>query len=505
MKLSRRSLVAAGAALPFLRGAVRAAQKDSLTFALSTYPPSLALWASVGTSAVTVKLQTHRGLLSFAADGTVRGELAEHWERDDDAGWTFHLRDAQYHTGAPVTAADVKWTIEQVAAPTSTAYYRSLFQQVDRIDTPDARTVRIVMKTPLVTLPLVLASPHMPIVPSGATEHDGIPPGAGPFVLTSQERGVGLEFKAFDKFYRPGLPKLRSIRMIVYADETLRVSALQTGDVDIIEYVPWQSMAALGADPKVKMDATDGPFMYLNFNGKSGPFVNPKLRQAVAYAVDREAIVKAAFYGRGHELGGPPLVPGTEFYNAAAANHWTYDPARAKALLAEAGMPNGFECALLSNAQYGMHKSTAEVVQQNLAAVGIQAELKLPDWATYTTLGNRGQYQFAVAGGACDNNDPDGLSSIIDGTLSPSYARSYGMDIAGLHELLVAGDQEFDPAKRQQIYARVEQLVLDQAPMVGLCWRSQAYAMTTNLQGFHNLPGQLTLFSGVTLEDTAFS
>jgi ABC-type transport system substrate-binding protein len=505
MKLSRRSLLATGAVLPFLRGTARAAEKDKLTFGLSTYPPSLALWASVGTSASTVKMQTHRGLLSFAADGTVRGELAEHWERDGDTGWAFHLREAQFHTGAPVTAADVKWSIEQVSAPTSNAYYRSVFQQVDRIDTPDARTVRIVMKAPLVTLPLVLASPHMPIVPNGATEHDGVPPGAGPFVLTAQERGVGLEFKAFDKFYRPGLPKLQSLHMIVYADETLRVSALQSGDVDIIEYVPWQSMAALGADPKLKMDATDGPFMYLVFNGRAGPFVNPKLREAVAYAVDREAIVKAAFYGRGRPLGGPPLVPGTEFYSEAAVTHWTYDPARAKALMAEAGMPDGFNCTLLSNAQYGMHKNTAEVVQQNLAAVGMQVELKLPDWATYTTLGTRGQYQFAVAGGACDNNDPDGLSSLIDGTLSPSYSRGYGMDVPGLHELLVAGAREFDPVKRKDIYARVEQLVLDQAPMVGLCWRSQAYAMTKNLQGFHNVPGQLTFFSGITLEDTAFS
>ena len=109
-------------------------------------------------------------------------------------------------------------------------------------------------------------------------------------MLTSQERGVGLEFKAFDKFYGPGVPKLKSLHMIVYADETLRVSALQSGDVDMIEYVPWQSMNALGADPKLKMDATDGPLMYLIFNGKAGPFANPKLREAVAYAADREAI-----------------------------------------------------------------------------------------------------------------------------------------------------------------------------------------------------------------------
>ena len=132
----------------------------------------------------------------------------------------------------------------------------------------------------------------------------------------------------------------------------------------------------------------------------------------------RDEIVKAAFFGRGSPLEGLPLAPGSAFYDAELAAGWRYDPDRARALLSEAGVPNGFTTSILSTAQYGMHKDTAEVVQQNLAAVGIQAELRLPDWATRVTLGNRGQFDIGVMGTTTDNNDADGLNNLIDGSLS---------------------------------------------------------------------------------------
>ncbi len=229
----------------------------------------------------------------------MRGELAEHWERDGDAGWLFHLRDASFHNGSPVTADDVKWTLEQVAGEKSTAYMRGQFRGVDRIETPDARTVRIIMKQPTVTLPIWLAAYEMPIVAKGTLERNGAGVGCGPFVLQSQERGVVADLAAFDKFYRPGLPKLKAVDVVVYADETARVAALQSGDVDLIEYVPWQSMAGIEADPKLKLENTDGPFMYVTFNGGAAPFNDPRVRLAVAHAINREEIVKSVFFGRG--------------------------------------------------------------------------------------------------------------------------------------------------------------------------------------------------------------
>src|SRR6516165_6997141 len=108
MEISRRSLIAAGAALPFLRLSARAATTaGNLVFGLSSYPPTFAPWANGGTAAATAKLMFHRGLLGYAADGKLRGELAESWERAEDGAWVFHLRDAVFHNGQPVTSADV--------------------------------------------------------------------------------------------------------------------------------------------------------------------------------------------------------------------------------------------------------------------------------------------------------------------------------------------------------------------------------------------------------------
>ena len=505
MSVSRRAVLAGGAALPFLRVPARAARAPgTLTFGLSSYPPNLHPWINAGTAAGTVVLLHHRGLLSYGADGSIQPELAEHWERDGDTGWVFHLRDAVFHSGKPVTAADVKWTLEQVAAPTSIAYLRSEFQGVQSIETPDPHTVRVIMKEPVATLPDLLATFYMPVVATGSGQGEQLPVGCGPFVMKSYERGVRLEMQAFDKYYKPGLPKLKTIHMVAYADENLRVAALQAGDVDLIEYVPWQSMGSIEKDPRLKMQATLGPFMYLTFNARSGPFKDARIRQAVAYAIKREDIVSTAFYGRGAPLGGVPLAKGTEFYEPSLADTWTYDPDKAKHLLADAGLANGFSCTLLSTAQYGMHKMTAEVVQQDLAAVGIQVQLNLPDWPARVALGNRGQYQFSVMGTALDYNDPDALSSLLDGTLPPSYGRSFDLVVPGLHELLAAGRAEYDPAKRKVIYDKVQRLALDQAPVVGLAWRSQAYAMAKDVDGFTNLPGALTFYSGYTLEQTYF-
>ena len=505
--LSRRTLLqlaAAGGAVPFLR-ARAATVPGTLRFGLSTYPPNLFPWANVGTAGATAKLAIHRGLLGYAPDGSLRGELAESWAADGDTAWVFHLRQAVFHNGDPVTADDVKWTFDQVAGEKSTAYLRTDLQRFVRVEAPDQRTIRVVLPAPNVTLPYLMASYFLPIVQKGSTENGGLGMGAGPFLLKSQERGVAMEFTPFDKYYRPGLPRLQSIRMVAYADENLRATALQAGDVDLIEYVPFPAMQAIGDDPGLRLQTTQGPFMYMTFNGRTGPFVNPLVRQAVALAIRREDVVKAAFFGRGAPLEGLPIDPQSPFFDPALAKGWAYDPARAKALLSQAGVPDGFACTLLGTTTYGMHKDTAQVVQQHLSEIGIKVELNLPDWATRVAIGNRGQYEFSVQGTAADSNDPDGLSPLIAGGLAPSYARSFGVSVPGLDDKLAAGRAEFDMAKRRAIYEDVQRLSLEGAPIAGLAWRSQGYGFAKGVTGFQNLPGALSFYSGTTLETVAIA
>ena len=118
-------------------------------------------------------------------------------------------------------------------------------------------------------------------------------------------------------------------------------------------------------------------------------------------------------------------------------------------------------------------------------------------WATRVQLGNRGQFQIAVGGTAADSNDPDGLANLLDGSLAPSYVRSIGVRVPRIEELLRAGRSEFDPAKRKAIYAEMERVAIEEAPIVGLAWRSQGYAMQKDVSGFKNLPGALSFYSGL--------
>lgn len=501
---TRRAVLAGAAALPLLHAPARAARTPGvLRFGLSTYPPTLAPWANAGTAAGTVQALINRGLLSYAADGTLSGELAERWARDGDA-WVFTLRDAQWHNGQPVTAGHIKWNLDAIGAEKSTAYMRAAVQGFARVETPDAKTVRITTQEPNATLPLMLATYFMPMVfPDSVTASAPQGIGAGPFVLRAAERGVAINLDANPHFYKPGLPKLKGVRLVAYGDETLRVAALQAGDLDLIEYVPWQSMAAIEADPKLVLQTTEGPFMYLQFNGKSGPFADKRVRQAVAHAIKRDEVVRAAFFGRGSPLEGMPLVKDSPFFDAALARGHAYDPARAKQLLAEAGLPNGFSTSLLSTSTYGMHKDSAEVIQQNLAALGIQVELRLPDWATRVAQGNRGQYEMAINGTAAESNDPDGITNQVDGSLTPAYGRSINLPTPEVHALLAQGRAEFDPAKRKTIYDAVQRAALDDAAFVGVAWRAQGYAWMRDLHGFSNLPGALSFFSGSTLDNAS--
>ncbi|BCH67971.1 MULTISPECIES: ABC transporter substrate-binding protein [Rhizobium/Agrobacterium group] len=508
MKTTRRTLLKAGlagAAIQFMSVPGRAqAPNGTLRFGLSAFPPNLQPWVGTGTSAGTVKSLIHRSLVAFDSKGNLRGELATAWSIDAEGAWVFSLRqDAVFHNGEPVTAEDVKWSIEQIAAEKSTAYMRAQFQRVAKIEIVDPQTIRLITTEPQATLPLWFANYDVFIIWRKSTENEPI--GAGPFRLVGQERGTSLDLEAFDKFYKPGLPKLKSIKFVVYADENLRQAALMSGDIDIIEYVPWQSMAAVEKSASTKLDAVEGPFMYIVFNATKAPFNDVRVRRAVAHAVNRDDIVKAVFFGRGKKLEGIPIVEGTPWYDADLAHGWKYDPTRAKALLAEAGFPDGFQTTLLATAQYGMHKDTAEVVQQHLAAIGINCELRLPDWPTRVSLGRSGQYDIAIHGNAADNNDPDGLTAVLDTSRPPTHGLSFGLKAPRTIAGLAAGRAEFDQDKRVAIYREMQRAAIEEVPMVGLAWRSQGYGMLKSVKDFSNLPGALTIFSGATLEETYFA
>ncbi|MDO6584755.1 ABC transporter substrate-binding protein [Salipiger sp. 1_MG-2023] len=502
-KMNRRGFLAttgaAAGTLSFLgtKGAF-AQDGGTLRFGLSAYPPSFDIWTSSGTAAGTIKMMCHRGLVGYDKDGVMQGELAESWEVSEAGDWTFHLRDALWHDGTPVTAEDVAWTVLEAQKPDSAAYLQGQLASITSVETPDAKTVIMKTAEPQAVLPGWFANYNMCIAKKGS-ERDSLM-GAGPFKLASVDRGVSISVVANPDYYKEGMPKVAGIDAIVYADENLRVAALEAGDVDVVEYVPWQAMAQIGDNAELQLDTTFGPFMYLTFNATKAPFDNPLVRRAIGHAIKREDIAAAAFYERGAPLEHLPIADASEFYNADLANEWSYDPEKAKALLAEAGYPDGFDCTMLSTAQYGMHQSTAEVCQAYLSMIGVNVTLDLPEWSTRVKKGNEGAYDIAVMGTAADNNDPDGLANVVDGALPLSYVRSYGLETPEISALFAKGRASFDTEERKAIYKELEQIAIDTAPIMGLCWREQGYGLAGNVSGFSNMPGQLTFYSGFTLE-----
>jgi peptide/nickel transport system substrate-binding protein len=482
--LQSSGAIGAGLLAPgFLSSIANAASTDTITYGLSAYPPNLRPFDWSGQAALTVKALLFRGLLCFDEKGGIQPELAESWEQTDPKTYRFTLRsNAKFQNGEPVTADDVKASFDAIRGEKSTAYVRQAFQAVDTIEVVDPKTVRIVLKEPTPSFILVIAGQMAPIVFGKKMDNPDAMIGAGPYRLESSEKGVSLTFKARTDFYKPGLPKTNTVRFVAYPDESLRIAALNAGDVDIIEYVPWQSMKSLSQTKGLNLQTALGSYMYVVFNLKEGPFTDPRIRRAVAHAVKREDIVNAAFSGFGKVLDGMPFPEGSPYAVKELEHLWPYDPDRAKSLLKEAGAQN-LQATLLSTSTYSFHKDIAEVMQQHLAAVGMQVKLSLPEWGVRVSQGNEGRYHFAINGGSGDLGDPDDLTALF-GSDSNSYRRSFGLSDPKLDDLLNRGRHESDTATRVKIYTDLQKEVAQTAPVTFLNLRAQGWGLRDRVKDF---------------------
>ncbi|QLH16629.1 ABC transporter substrate-binding protein (plasmid) [Paracoccus sp. TD-10] len=501
MQLNRRNLLKiatmSGAVLALGGRFAQAQGGQTLRVGLSTYPPHLRPWVNVGYSGHLLCSLINRTLINYDEQGQLVGELAESWENETPETWRFTLRESHFHDGSPVTAQDVEWTFQQIQADGSGAYMFDALRPVTGFEVIDERNFRLTTDEPLATLPALMTFPFLSILKAGSTDAEDQGIGAGPYRIAYAEKGVSIELEPNEHYFKPGLPTLAGITITPYVDESARVAALNAGDVDMIDYVPWSAMAAIEADPALALHKVDaGAFMYLSFNG-GGVFADPRLRQAVAFGLRRHEFVKSIFFGFGAEMTGLPRAAGSPYRHDDQAAFWGYDPERAKALLKEAGHENGLTVSLLSTSQYSMHRDTAVLVQAQLAEIGITVNLTMPDWATRVNLGNQGAGDFAVQGIGLDNLDPDAVTTLIDPSLSPTYLRSRNFEVEGLSEALAQGRSEMDEAKRVDIYRRADQMVLEATTFCGLCYRATGFAAKASVQDLAMLPDQLSPFSSV--------
>lgn len=475
-----------------------------LRFGLSAYPPTLDPHISGGTAARTVKTTVYEGLMSFTQEGKIIPQLAESVEIVDPLTYVFNLRKGvTFHSGEPLTAADVVYTFERIFNPSSGAVLREVLSAVvERVEVREDYKVVIKLKTPFAPLLEMLAVPETSIISARwmASNPDLkiTMNGTGPFKLVRLTPGVEIFVAKNEQYYVPGLPKADGISFQIFADPDARLNALLTDAIDIMEYVEWRQIPILNSTPGFVVDLKPAFFQILSINCGAGPLSDPKVRQAISYAINREEIVAACFEGYAYSLYGALVPEGHWAYNEDLAHFFEYNPAKAKELLVEAGYPEGFSVRLLATSAYSTHWCPAEVIQAQLAQVGIKVELELVDWPTRVQRRSDWNYEIASDGLSGYYNDPDFYYSYFYGQ-GPKYCHPPYFDDPLVNELLDKGRATLDPVERKMIYHDLERRLLELSPWIFLCYRLQPYAYVSKVHGFAQLLGFLSPYSGVTL------
>jgi peptide/nickel transport system substrate-binding protein len=434
-------------------------------------------------------------LIMFNASLEIVPGLAESWSASDDGlRWTFNLREAFWHDGQPVTADDVAFSINRIKDPATGSPRANNFAAVDSIDVIDERTVVFNLARPFTPLLAFLAASNNVIVPRHVVEQVGkletTVLGSGPFRFVEWLPGTRMVLERFDQYWGRdeagnSLPYLDGITFTFWPDPTARTTAILTGDVDWIEYVPAADVRLLEADRNVEV--TGGlvaGFRSLQFNAAAAPFDDPRVRQAMAYAIDEQAVVDLALFGTGGVVATGTTIPAGNYYAVERSPYTGRDLERARALLAEAGYPNGFTFDLYITSTYDFLRDPAEVIQSNLADIGVTATIVMEDWTIYLPrVTQEKRYQATILGSSAQTDPDQYLYTPFHSTSGGNY---YNFVDARVDELLVAGRAEADPVKRRAMYLEAQERILELAPHVFLFHSAQYSANRPNVEGYEH-------------------
>ncbi|MGI9252316.1 MAG: ABC transporter substrate-binding protein [Thermomicrobiales bacterium] len=443
------------------------------------------------------------GLTRFKlGSAEIEPALAESWEVSEDGlTYTFKIRpNVTFHDGTPLDAKAVEANFLRQFDETNPlhdegmVYAGVIFQDVEKIEATGDMELTITLTKPSILLPGNLAVFAAGIVSPTALEKAGkefgqAVVGTGPFKLDAFNKDVQIDLVAFDDYWG-GRPALDKVIFRTIAEDTVRLSELQTGSIDVANQIDFKDAETIAADPNLQL--ITGPFLNVQFlamNQSLAPFDNVEVRKAVEHAINKQNIADAVFYGK-YTLGGGPIAPPLPGYDEALADVWTYDPELSKSILADAGV-EGVEFELLSRPN-SVWPLIAQLVQADLAAVGITATIRtLEDAEFFKELGS-GKVAAFLNDWTWDNGDPDNIISPI--FASDRALLRLGYDSLPVKTLAAKGQVETDPAVRTQIYLDAAKQILDDSVMVVLGYPERGIGAQKKVQNLQVSPvGSLVL------------
>ncbi|MDQ7828107.1 MAG: ABC transporter substrate-binding protein [Armatimonadota bacterium] len=430
--------------------------------------------------------------------------LATRWQVSRDGlTYTFTLRSGvRFHDGTPLTAEAVKFTLERLLDPRTRVPTRFLIDAIEEVQTPTPQTVRLVLSKPSPTLLTNLTYTTTAIISPTAAQRigaanltrDATGAGTGPYMFKEWVRGTHILVTRNPNYWGPR-PVFEEVMFRIVPDAGAREAMLLAGDVHMAMLPPAPDVRRLREHPNVTMVvAPTDRIIFVAMNTQWGPFKDARVRQAMNYAVNKKAILSSVLFDLGTVADSP--CPGMMFgHHPVQPGGWPFNPIKAKQLLREAGVGNGFEVTFLTpTGRYIQDFQFAQAIAAQLRNVGIRANVATMDWPSYvaeiTQPPERTRLQMLVLGWAWVVLDCDGVlfgqfhsSQHPNRGLAPAFYRNARVD-ALLEEARTIVDQE----RRKALYREAQTIIWNEAPWIFL-WTQKWYVATVkNLRGVSITP-----------------
>jgi peptide/nickel transport system substrate-binding protein len=461
-----------------------AGQRTRLTVVLGSEPLSIHPYGDSASFVYGMWMHMLEPLVIFNPEtGQNDPVLAVSWSTPDPHTWEFKLRQGvRFHDGGEFTAEDVVHSYGRIRDDPGSAQ-RSTLAEVEHVEAVDRYTVRVRTKTPDASLiyklnnRVIASKAHYDQL--GPEQADRTPVGTGPYVFKEWVQGQRWVIERNPNYW--GTEHRATVDEVVFRwikEPQAAVTALLNGEVDIIPNVPPQLVDRVANSPNTQIASARGSrIMFLGMNVNFKPWDNQKVRQAVAYAIDREGIIRGVLGGRAYELKGA-VGPGQYAYDPELRPVYSYDAARARQLLAEAGYPNGVDVEIQSSSgRFQKDKEITEAIVAMLGQVGIRARHTTPEWGKFWPDIQRGQVPFYFFGRGSVEDPSEYLHQYFRTGVTPRIAFSD----PEVDAVLLAEQQEFDPAKRIALLRRAMSLINETAPAVFLFQYEDTYGASKRL------------------------
>lgn len=484
LKRSVKAAALSVSAAMFIAGTGMAQEGSTLVIAQAVDAYSMDPAKHSNFPTANILFQLYDGLVAQDESGELVPALAESWSNPDERTWRFKLREGvKFHNGEAFNAEAVKASFDRALDPEFKAPYFSRISHIKSVDVVDEYTVDFKTEKPYPTMLLSLYEASFPaliVPPAYAKENDGAsiaanPVGTGPYKFVEWLKDERVVLEA-NPDYWGGKPAIEKVVFRPIAETRTRIAELTSGGVDIVVDVPPEDMASLdGGDTKITTVSSDSLYFLAFDTTRDTPLKDKRVRQAINHAVDVDAIQQALLNGMGTRIA--LTLPVNGFAYDTAWEPYAYDPEKAKALLAEAGYPDGFEVPFMT--RKGRYMKDAEIVEATagfLAKVGIKANIQYLEpgvWGQVSEKKGREGITFPGWSG----RDPQLVWAPL--LMTGQYQSYYSNP--ELDELLAAGASTIDPEARKEIYAKVAAIIKEEAPHLPMIQPPLIYGLDATL------------------------